>query len=126
MSDNKDIAKKKYIAGQPLEELMNYLTNSGFPKAECKAILLEIHNAEANQRKKVAVRDLIISILSFSYAFFVSIWMLYYRTTSFNALYFVSLFLWIPFFKSSYYVFTHKTEFDCLDDKTPYNRVFKT
>lgn len=112
MSKAEEIVKKKYIAGNSLYALNEYLDTTNLTVQERNTLLLTIKKSHTKQRINTAKRDLVISLISIFYAIGATIFMIITKSVRINALFIVSIFLWIPFFQSAYRVLFSKNEFD--------------
>lgn len=112
MSELKMILEKMYTKGKSWDDLMEYAQEQELSNEEAKALLQTIHSNMKSKRMNTAYRDLLIALLSLSYALYWTYLIIFKSNQIANALYIVSLFLWIPFLKSYVVVRSNMHKFD--------------
>ncbi len=114
MSDYKSKCVKKYIDGNSLTEILDYLKTQGLSPLESELLVIETHQILFNKRKNRALRDLFIALISIGYAIYWFYKMLIEGNMIANPLFIISLFLWIPFLKSAIKVLKNLSAFNNL------------
>lgn len=110
-----EIVEAKYLDGNSLEDIKNYLEFNNIEKDEQLDIIRKAHTKHQTERNKNAKISLLASIGSF--VFFLKmlhrVFVQGYTGNNYHIL-FLSFFIWIPFMRSYYNIVRDKKRFDAI------------
>lgn len=114
--ENYDGLVRLYIKGKSYDELVEWIKEDGY-KENIQKLLQEIDIQYFTDRKKVAQRDLYFVLSVFGSAILFGLEYIFNVNIIPDAVFFVSLIAWIPFFKSYRTVKRDEHKFQKQDEK---------
>ena len=111
MKNLEEFIKTKYIQGKSYKFLLEYLTEDGHDLESCENIISAIHYKYWQKRKRTGIKDIFISIAGIITFLTWTIFIIINKEFSGNVIYYISIFIWVPFSNSAYIIFTSKNQF---------------
>lgn len=111
MKNLEEFIKTKYIQGKSYIFLLEYLTEDGHDLESCENIISDIHYKYWQKRKRTGIKDIFISIAGIITFLTWTIFIIINKEFSGNVIYYISIFIWVPFSNSAYIIFTSKNQF---------------